>query len=410
MITPTMRVLYVLNALGGGASLGIYEFLRARKDSRLTAYAAVPPGNESLYQSIQPLFADTEMLSLSWWNIRKELGPLRRTAIKIGQLRHGSVLVSNVNALKACIERWHIDIVHTGTAMTLAGALAARDLTVPHVWHIKETIGSGNRVHFPMPDDELVAYMENLSSEIIVMSEYIGAIFREHGCTKLTVIPDGLDLAHYRGKSRKLRGQLSVADDEILIGMVASLVSTWKRHEVFIKMAALIKRRYPNARFLLIGDKPSPNARWPNNTTLNYYEHLKQIAQSLNLGNRLIIADPSPDPPDIMRSLDILVHTCDIEPFGRIAIEAMAAGKAVVGPQTGGIAETVVDGTTGLLVPPNDAEAFAGAVERLIDDPDLRRRLGEAGRARVAAHYNVQSMLDRLEAVYSRVTREHITG
>ena len=71
------------------------------------------------------------------------------------------------------------------------------------------------------------------------------------------------------------------------------------------------------------------------------------------------------------------MHPCDIEPFGRIAIEAMAAGTPVVGPNVGGISETVVDGETGILVAPGALDAFANATEQLIRDPSLRAKNGQ---------------------------------
>ncbi len=400
-----MKVLYVLNAMGGGASRGIYEYLRARDANQFEAYAILPPGNEQLYQSIKPLFADIKIMPLTWWNTKTEKDFLRRSALMLAHWRRGYSLDHDVEVIKDCIQRWNIDLVHTGTAMTLSGALAARALDVPHIWHIKETVGSENRVQFPMSDDDLIQYMDGLSDQIVAMSDYIGKIFRDHGSHKLSVIPDGVNLVRYTTPTRTLRQHLGISDDELLVGMVASMVSVWKGHDVFIKMAALLKKRYPQARFMIIGDKPNPKARWPNNLTLKYYHDLVQLAASLNLGDRLIFANPFPDSSDIMYSIDVLVHTCDIEPFGRIAVEAMAAGKPVVGPQTGGIAETVVDHVTGLLVPPRDEMAFAQAVETLLIDPTLRQRFGEAGRKRVADEYDNEVLLERLNALYQRVIK-----
>jgi glycosyltransferase involved in cell wall biosynthesis len=103
-----------------------------------------------------------------------------------------------------------------------------------------------------------------------------------------------------------------------------------------------------------------------------------------------------------MRSLDILVHPCDVEPFGRIAIEAMAAGTPVVGPKAGGISETVVDAETGLLVNP-DPSSFAEATQRLIRDRGLRQRMGRAGQAHVGRTYTVDRQVERLTNVYSEI-------
>lgn len=76
------------------------------------------------------------------------------------------------------------------------------------------------------------------------------------------------------------------------------------------------------------------------------------------------------------------------EPFGLVAVEAMAAGRAVVASRTGGLADIVLDGKTGLLVTPGDAAALAGALSRLLDDPGERARMGKAGRARAESDYD----------------------
>jgi glycosyltransferase involved in cell wall biosynthesis len=80
------------------------------------------------------------------------------------------------------------------------------------------------------------------------------------------------------------------------------------------------------------------------------------------------------------------------EPFGRTVVEAMAAGCPPVATAAGGPLESVEDGLSGLLVPPDDAEALAGAISRLLADPALARQLGRAGRRRALEHFSLQTM------------------
>jgi glycosyltransferase involved in cell wall biosynthesis len=81
-------------------------------------------------------------------------------------------------------------------------------------------------------------------------------------------------------------------------------------------------------------------------------------------------------------------------------LEAMAAGLPVVATAVGGTPDVVVQGATGLLVPPDDATALAAALDRLIYDPDLRRTMGAEGRRRVQARFSVQQMVERTQALY----------
>ena len=104
----------------------------------------------------------------------------------------------------------------------------------------------------------------------------------------------------------------------------------------------------------------------------------------------------------VLAALDLFVLPSWQESFGLAAVEAMAAGLPVVASRTGGLEEVVVDGGTGVLVPPRDPEALAAAVVELAADPERRRRLGRAGRERVRERFTVERMVDGYEAVLER--------
>jgi glycosyltransferase involved in cell wall biosynthesis len=351
------------------------------------------------------LFADVRLVPLPWWNTNPELGLARRAAMALSRRGHGLSLTRSNRELLQAIRDWKINLVHSGTALTLSGATAARQAGVPHLWHIKESVGRTRRVRFSMSDAELVSFMSGHSAFVVAMSEFVGGVFRENRCPNLEILPDGVDTRPYAaGSSRNLREQLKLTPGDSLVGMVASLASTWKEHAVFIRMAAHLARQESQARFIIIGPQPKPN-RWPYDLNYRYFQSLRELAQQCDVNGRLQFLDFVPDPPDIMRSLDVLVHTCSEEPFGRIAIEAMAAGTPVVGPRTGGIAESVVDGQTGLLAEPKDAESFAKATSQLLRDPALRQTLGQAGQRRVRDAYSLAVHVEKQTSLYERALR-----
>ncbi len=404
MTSRPIRVLYVLNSINGGASLGIYEMLKRLPRDRFLPYAVSPPGNDAQLQRVRELFADVRTMAVPWWNVDREAGVARRMAWVLGRWRRGIVQRDNAGAIGRAIDDWGIDLVHTGTSLTRGGATAAYRRRLPHLWHIKEGIGSRNRVQFPLPDRELVEYMSQRSTRIVAMSHYVAEIFYEHGCRNVRIIPDGVDLQAYGlNASRNLRQRLGLGADQCLVGMVASLSSSWKRHDLFVRMVSLLTREEPGTQFIAIGGKPSGPVRWPHDLPSRYYQGIARLAGELVPDGKLRFLDSVPDPPDIMRSLDILVHPCDVEPFGRIAIEAMAAGTPVVGPKTGGISETVADGETGFLVTPGDPLSFADATQRLVRDCDLRGRLGAAGRIHVQKLYTVDQQAEQLAAIYEEI-------
>jgi phosphatidylinositol alpha-1,6-mannosyltransferase len=113
--------------------------------------------------------------------------------------------------------------------------------------------------------------------------------------------------------------------------------------------------------------------------------------------------------PAYFAASDVFVHPnrvvdeADFEGFGLVFLEAAASGKPVIGGATGGVVEAVVDGVTGLLVGGTDAGELAAAIEQLAASADLRRRLGDAGRARVANEFTWEAAARRVEAIHAAV-------
>ena len=101
-----------------------------------------------------------------------------------------------------------------------------------------------------------------------------------------------------------------------------------------------------------------------------------------------------------MKSFDLFVMSSVTEGLGSAMLEAMTARRAVVGTRAGGIPEAVVDGVTGLLVPPHDDKALADAIVELLKDPDRREQFGEAGRKRVIEEFSVERMVRRTVEAY----------
>ncbi|MCP8881914.1 glycosyltransferase family 4 protein [Devosia sp. XJ19-1] len=120
-----------------------------------------------------------------------------------------------------------------------------------------------------------------------------------------------------------------------------------------------------------------------------YEANIHAIAEQLGLQERVRFLGFRDDVPALMSMCDIVVHTSiAAEPFGRVVVEGMLAGRPVVATASGGVTEIIRDGETGLLVPPGDAPALAAAITRLMNDPDMAQRLQAAGRADTAARFS----------------------
>jgi glycosyltransferase involved in cell wall biosynthesis len=129
-------------------------------------------------------------------------------------------------------------------------------------------------------------------------------------------------------------------------------------------------------------------------------DELRRRVKEAGCGDRIRFVGYRHDIPKIMRGLDVLVLASEAEPCGRVLFEAMASGTAVVATNTGGTPEIVRDGMEGILIPPRNPEALAGAIGALIDDPRLREKLGRNGVARVRAEFTIERYVARTLEVY----------
>jgi glycosyltransferase involved in cell wall biosynthesis len=216
------------------------------------------------------------------------------------------------------------------------------------------------------------------------------------------VVEDGIDdecaFTVYEGVQVDRIGALPVTDvhKELwltpgapVVGNIAALVPH-KGQRYLIDAAPTVVRAMPDTQILIFGEGELRPAL------------LRQI-KHLGLEHHVRLVGFRPDILSLLKGLDIFVMSSITEGLGTSILDAMAASKAVVATTSGGIPEVVEDGVTGVLVPPQNAPALAEAILRLLKDAPLRRRMGEAGLARVRGQFNVDRMVDETLAVYERV-------
>jgi sugar transferase (PEP-CTERM/EpsH1 system associated) len=183
-----------------------------------------------------------------------------------------------------------------------------------------------------------------------------------------------------------------------LVGSVGRLHSQ-KGFSDLLTALAQVRRRIPSVRLFLAGD----GELWAD---------LEAQSRSLGLSEAVTFAGVRTDVPEILAALDVFVLPSLWEGMPNAVLEAMAAGLPVVATAVGGTPEVVVDGVTGLLVPPRDPDALARAIESLLRDPGLRRKMGQAGWKRVERCFSVEQMVRKTEYLYetllNRGTGRHL--
>lgn len=183
-----------------------------------------------------------------------------------------------------------------------------------------------------------------------------------------------------------IRRELGIADDAPAAGMVCRLIEQ-KGVTYALQAFARVADQFPAARLVIAGDGILRG-------------QLEAEADSLGISGRVHWLGWRPDSAAVLASLDLLLMPSLWEGFGLVLLEAMAAHLPIIGSRVSAIPEVVVDGETGLLVPPADVSALAAALSRLLEDEALRRTMGERGAARLAAHFSTAVMIDATIGLY----------
>lgn len=213
------------------------------------------------------------------------------------------------------------------------------------------------------------------------------------------VPPERLDVVHYglavpplsEGRRAELRREWGLAEGEPLLAMVGRLVPL-KAHDVLLAAMAQLTRRSPGSRrvrLAIVGDGPTRSV-------------LEGLIRELGLQSVAFLAGFRGDVLDVMRASDLCVHSSRTEGFGLVLLEAMAAARPVVACAVDAIPEIVEDGRSGLLVPPDDPDRLADAIELLLDDPARAASMGRRGREVLEERFGLDRMVDATLAVYRR--------
>ncbi len=217
---------------------------------------------------------------------------------------------------------------------------------------------------------------------------------------KVEIVHQGLDLAKFRVPTEvrnRLRREFGFAEKALVVGIIGRL-EPGKGHLEFLQMAGRVARQVPQSAFLVVGT--------PTRGEEFRAEPIFRLAKELDLGPRLVFAGFRQDIPAVLAAMDVFAFPSRAEAFGLVLIEAMAAGLPVVSTASDGVLDIVVDGQSGLLVPPQDVAALEKAVLRLLASPELRLELGREGQRRVEELFTAERMVARVEELSWRIVKQ----
>ncbi len=379
------RILFVnQSGVYGGAEFGLVDVARHYRDTASVILFADGP----VRRDLEAAGVEVEVLALRGLGaVKRESGsPPVAALLDLARL-------SREVAVRA--RRYEVIYANSQKAFTVS-AVASVMARRPLIWHLRDIL---NADHFSRMNVKAAVTLANrCASRVLANSEATAAAFIAAGGSpdRVRAVPYGIDpgpfLTVTDAETEAARAGLGVGDAPLL-GLFGRLAE-WKGQHVAIDAAAAL----PGVHLLLVG-----GAMFGEDA---YAQSLRDRARELGVSDRVHFAGYRDDVPILMRTSDIILHTSvAAEPFGRVILEGMLAGRPVIATGAGGAREIVDDDVTGILVPPGDPSALVEAVRQLLMAPDRRRAMGSAARTRAMTHFTPEAMLRSIEQHVIEVVR-----
>ena len=365
------RILYTSSFadMVGGGQKSLFLLLKALDAERFEPILVLPrPG--TLVGAAHALHIETEIVPMVPLKIPNFIKVLKA-----------------VFRLRAVIRERKIDMVHTDSPRpTFYAALAKVFLNVPLIWQVRTAETQDRyfeRILFAF-SDKIIAVSEACARKFQAFKGFSG---------KVAVVYNGIDLEEFNGRidAGPVRRSFGIEDADVVIGCV-SRIHRGKGLEDLLAAARRVVDDAPKTKFLIVGEAYNDSGLEAS---------LRDRLSSSGLRGKVLLIGFREDVREIMAAIDIFVlPTCLAEGFSRSILEAMASSRPVITTPLGGNTEAVVEGVTGLFVPPHDPARLAEAIMELVKDELRRKEMGMAGRERVAGSFAVQDVTKKIENIY----------
>lgn len=295
------------------------------------------------------------------------------------------------------LRREKIDILHTWMFTSNSfGRLAGILVRVPVIIASERGVDLWkNKLHLFI--DWLFSHF---TSKIICVSEGVKRFYQEKGrisADKLTVIYNGIDIKKIEeGRGERIREEFELGPEDRIVSTVARL-APGKGIEYLLQALPLVIRHFPRVKCFIVGQGPEEGK-------------LKELSRQLEISPHTVFTGLRNDIQDIISISEVFVLPSLFEGFSNVLLEAMALGKPVVATRIPGNDELVIDGKTGILIPPQNPQSLANAILSLLKEPQKGREMGEGGRERIKRHFRLQSTVKKTEELYISLLKSSNQG
>jgi len=350
-----------------GSSRSLLDLLGGLTELNVEPFVVLPKGG-LMQQQLEDRHIPSIIANIPWWMTKQSwsLSKLRKFQKEERQ---------SLKALSEALNEWKIDLIYSNSSVFPIGRMLGMINKTPHVWHIREFGDLDFSLHYIFPKWFCQGYVRT-SQAIICNSQAVKKhLFKDWSSEKLHVV--------YNGVATKARFDQLIEQsqrrehNEVYTFLFIGSISQKKGLEVAIKACAELKAKGVTMRLKIVGSGRE-----------SFVTHCRNLAESLSISDFVEFRGYMPDPYDAYLTSDCLLMCSEHEAFGRVTAEAMSACLPVIGRNSGGTPEVIVDDATGYLF--NTFEELVEAMQKLTQNPEQGQKMGLAGWQRARDLFNIE--------------------
>ena len=376
-----MKILFISHSSDYyGAERCLWEAVAALIEQGVTVEAVVPAPGE-LSERLRALSTPVHFIPHTWW---VGFGHWRQFYYRMRRRLQNYFVAPRFARL---LRQGNFDLVVSNTLTIPAGAFAARRTGIPHVWFVQEFGLEDHDFHFDLGATRSFALMNQLSARVIANSHAVAKNLSPYiPQEKLRVVYQSVEVVPQSQPTRPPEV------NEVLRLISVGRLAAGKRQEDAIRALALLVKKGLNLRLTLAGPD-----------VVSYGQEMRKLAQDLDVAQHIDFVGDVSDPQSYLLQSEVALICSRCEAFGRVTIEAMKAGKPVVGANTAGTAELICDGVNGFTFKMGDSEDLARKIEILYHDPSLRKEMGRRGEQWAAENFTREKFGADLLRVFNEI-------
>jgi len=402
-----IRILYIQKTGRGGSVISLYELLRELDTDIYEPFV--------LFQEKNYHYNQFQKLGIKLYHIDRksnsEFNPKQTNRDIAKALNHYSNFLStgyreakqiyltlknelpHISKIYSIIKNEKINVVHHNSNFfkNRLSVLVAKFLNIPQIGHMRMFHS------LTLIDQYLVRHI----NFFIYISKAIEDWYLKQGIhqKKGSVIYNPFKIINSRSKvnNSTIRKELGISNEDFLICNI-SRIDWWKGHKYFIDAVDQVLKFNRNVKALIVGSVD------PTNKCQKYYQNLLKQVEKLNLSNHIFFTGYRNDIYDIMQASDVIIHSAsEPEPFGRVIVEGMLAGRPVIATDAGGVKDIIDDQVSGLLVPPKNEDAMAKAIQFIMQNPEGSQQIAKNGRRIAKSRFSAYEHVNKVQNLYQRV-------